>query len=245
VIGHGSRGVPSQSVLCMRWGERYGPDYVNRLFAMVARHLTLPHRFVCLTDDPHGIRPEVECRPLPAIELADAPPHSGWRKLSCLAPELDDLGRVLFLDLDLVIVASIDCLLTHPGAFCIIENWTQRGRGIGNSSVFRFQAGAHRQVLQRFCDNAAQIVRSWPNEQTYLSRAVGEVTYWPQGWCRSFKHDCLPARPLRPFRQARIPRDARVIVFHGEPKPPDAARGVWPQSLTGLRPVSWVSEYWR
>jgi hypothetical protein len=230
----------------MRWGDRYGPDYVNRLFAMVARHLAAPHRFVCLTDDPAGIRSEVECRPLPAIELADAPPHSGWRKLSCLSPELDDLdGPVLFFDLDLVIVASIDCLFAHPGAFCIIENWTQRGRGIGNSSVFRFEAGAHRAVLQRFCADAAEIVRSWPNEQTYLSRSVGEVTFWPQSWCRSFKHDCLPARLLRPFREARIPPAARIIVFHGEPKPPDAARGVWPESLTGLRPVSWVEEHWR
>jgi hypothetical protein len=238
--------VPPPTVICMRWGDRYGPEYVNRLFAMVARNLTLPHRFVCLTDEAAGIRPEVECRPLPAIALADAPPHSGWRKLSCFGPELDDLGGpVLFLDLDLVVVANIDCLFAHPGAFCIIENWTQPGRGVGNSSVFRFHAGAHRPILQRFCADPAQIIRSWPNEQTYLSRAIGEVTYWPHSWCRSFKHDCLPARPLRPFRAATIPADARIIVFHGEPKPPDAARGVWPKSLTGLRPVSWVDEYWR
>ncbi|HEX5078119.1 MAG TPA: glycosyltransferase [Geminicoccaceae bacterium] len=238
--------MPPQTVLCMRWGDRYGPEYVNRLFAMVARHLTLPHRFVCLTDDPKGIRPEVECRPLPAIELADARPHSGWRKLSCLGPELEDLqGQVLFLDLDLVVVANIDGLFAHPGAFCIIENWTRPGRGIGNSSVFRFRAGAHRSVLQRFCADAARIIRDWPDEQTYLSRSVGEVTFWPHGWCRSFKHDCLPARPLRPFREARIPADAKVIVFHGEPKPPGAARGLWPKSITGLRPVRWIDEYWR
>jgi hypothetical protein len=234
------------SVLCMKWGARYGADYVNRLQSMVARHLGLPHRFICLTDDPSGIRPEVACRPLPAIALADAPPHSGWRKLSCLAAELDDLrSPVLFLDLDLVIVAAIDALFAHPGAFCIIENWTQPGRGIGNSSVFRYQAGAHRRVLEDFCADPARIIQDYPNEQTYLTRAVGDVTFWPQSWCRSFKHDCLPARPLRAFKAARIPADARIIVFHGEPKPPDAARGLWPKSLTGLHPVSWIDEYWR
>jgi hypothetical protein len=237
--------MPSRSVLCMKWGDRYGSEYVNRLYAMVARNLTLRHRFICLTDDPGGIRPEVDCRALPEIELADAPPHSGWRKLSCLGVELGDRGQVLFLDLDLVIVANIDCLFAHPGAFCIIENWTQRGRGIGNSSVFRFQAGAHRPVLQRFCADAAKVIRSWPNEQTYLTRSVGEVTFWPQAWCRSFKHDCLPARPLRPFRQARIPADARIVVFHGDPKPPDAARGVWPSRIAGFRPVPWIEEHWR
>jgi len=229
----------------MKWGRRYGATYVNRLCTMVARHLSLPHRFLCLTDDPDGIRPEVECRPLPAIALADAPAHSGWRKLSCLSPELDDLdGPVLFLDLDLVIVAGIDALFAHPGAFCIIENWTQPGRGVGNSSVFRYQAGAHRSVFDAFCADPARIIHGYPNEQTYLTRAVGEATFWPHSWCRSFKHDCLPARPLRAFKAARIPADARIIVFHGEPKPPDAARGLWPKSLTGLRPVSWIDEYW-
>jgi hypothetical protein len=175
----------SATVLCMKWGRRYGPEYVNRLFAMVARHLALPHRFVCLTDDADGIRGEVECRPLPAIELADAAEHSGWRKLSCFSAELDDLeGRILFLDLDLIVVADIDCLFNHPGTFCIIENWTQPARGIGNSSVFRFEAGAHRPVLERFCADAARIIRNYPNEQTYLTQSVGEATFWPAGWCR-------------------------------------------------------------
>ena len=186
----------------MRWGDRYGADYVNRLFAMAARHLSAPHRFVCLTDNTAGIRSEVECRPLPAIELADAPPHSGWRKLSCLSPELDDLGGpVLFLDLDLVIVASIDCLFAHPGAFCIIENWTQRGRGIGNSSVFRFEAGAHRPVLQRFCADAATD-RPQLAERADLSFAIGR------------RGDLLAAK-LVPQLQARLPAGPAAATVPG------------------------------
>ena len=26
-------------VICMKWGSKYGPEYVNRLYGMVARHL--------------------------------------------------------------------------------------------------------------------------------------------------------------------------------------------------------------
>ena len=26
-------------VLCMKWGTKYGPEYINRLYAMVRRHL--------------------------------------------------------------------------------------------------------------------------------------------------------------------------------------------------------------
>ena len=45
------------NVLCIKWGSKYGPDYVNRLHNMVRRHLHRPFRFVCLCDDRAGIDP--------------------------------------------------------------------------------------------------------------------------------------------------------------------------------------------
>lgn len=235
-----------KNVLCMKWGTKYGPAYVNVLHAMVERHLSPPFRFICLTDDTDGIEQNVECRPLPAIELGGTPPHHGWRKVSAFSPELHDLeGQVLFLDLDMVIVGSLDPFFDFPGRFCIIENWTQRGSGIGNSSVFRFEAGAHLPVFEAFCADAASIVRAHRIEQAYLSHAVGGMTYWPPEWCRSFKHHCLAPWPLRPWVRPRLPKGARIIVFHGDPKPVDAARGVWPGRRRRLRPAAWVAEHWR
>ena len=46
-------------IICMKWGTKYGPEYVNRLYAMVRRHLTGDFNMVCLTDDAKGIRSEV------------------------------------------------------------------------------------------------------------------------------------------------------------------------------------------
>jgi len=46
-------------ILCMKWGTKYGPEYVNRHYAMVRRHLTGDFNFVCLTDDAQGVRAEV------------------------------------------------------------------------------------------------------------------------------------------------------------------------------------------
>jgi len=36
-----SASSPQRHVICMKWGTKYGPEYVNRLYAMVRRHLTL------------------------------------------------------------------------------------------------------------------------------------------------------------------------------------------------------------
>ncbi|MFN3494899.1 MAG: glycosyltransferase, partial [Hydrogenophaga sp.] len=55
------------NVLCIKWGKKYGPEYVNKLHNMVRRNLKRPFRFVCLTDDTHGIDPQSEVQPIPAI----------------------------------------------------------------------------------------------------------------------------------------------------------------------------------
>ena len=54
------------TILCMKWGRMYGPDYVNNLARGVRRHLSRPHRFVCFTDDASGLDAGVEALPLPA-----------------------------------------------------------------------------------------------------------------------------------------------------------------------------------
>ena len=70
------------TVVCMRWGERYPASYVNRLYAGLARHARAPFRLVCFTDDAKDLRAEVEARPLPPIPLPDRVAWSPWRKLS-------------------------------------------------------------------------------------------------------------------------------------------------------------------
>ena len=42
------------NVLCMKWGNKYPADYVNRLYSMVARNMQRPFRFICLTEDSVG-----------------------------------------------------------------------------------------------------------------------------------------------------------------------------------------------
>jgi hypothetical protein len=236
------------NIICMKWGTVYGPEYVNILAAMVKRHTTLPVRFVCFTDDTRGIHPHIETKPIPEIVLGDAPLVSGWRKIASLSPGLGLSGPTLFLDLDLVIMGNIDCFLTHaPGEFCIIENWTQMGRNIGNSSVYRFEAGKHVDVYENFCKNYQEIYRTITNEQMYLTWEVAKkhkVVFWPDAWCRSFKRHSLPARVLRYFMRPQPPRDCKILVFHGPPKPIEAAHGKWPQRGKFLRAAPWILDHW-
>ena len=126
-------------ILCMKWGTKYGAEYVNRLYNMVQRHLTLPFKMVCLTDRTEGIDPNVQCFPIPPLDLPAGSPERGWNKLSTFEPDLYGLkGNALFLDLDVVIVDNIDCFFQEPGEFLIIHDWKRPWRITGNSSVFHF-----------------------------------------------------------------------------------------------------------
>jgi hypothetical protein len=239
----------TNNVICMKWGTAYGPEYVNILAAMVKRHLTVPHNFVCFTDDTTGIHPHIETRPIPDIPLGSAAIWSGWRKLASLSPKLGLTGSVLFLDLDLVILENMDSFFTFkPKEFCIIENWTQMGQGIGNSSVYRYEADAHHTIFDDFSQRHEEIYQTYINEQAYLTKMVAKtqtVQYWPDEWCRSFKRHSLPNLILRPFLTPKQPKGCKILVFHGPPKPIDAAYGRWPQKGKFLRPASWILNHWK
>ncbi|MGI9153122.1 MAG: glycosyltransferase, partial [Rubrivivax sp.] len=73
-----SQDSTSRIVLCMKWGTKYGPEYVNRLYAMVARHLREDFEFVCLTDLVRGVRAVVRFLPMPRMELPAGIPERGW-----------------------------------------------------------------------------------------------------------------------------------------------------------------------
>ena len=70
------------NVICMKWGNKFPVEYVNRLYTMVSRNMDAKFRFICFTDNSIGIRPEVEIQDLPELELPPRSPERGWRKLT-------------------------------------------------------------------------------------------------------------------------------------------------------------------
>ena len=242
------------NVMCVKWGRKYGPEYVNILRSMVARHLTLPFRFVCLTDDRDGIDADIDVREIPKVGFADFDERlpwtfgHGWLKVTTFAAPLYDLtGPTLFIDLDVVIVANIDCFFQQPGEFLVIREWDKHD-GTGNTSVYRFEAGAHPDLIERIRLHKDEVLGQVRNEQEYVTGFLGKqgrLGYWPTGWCVSFKRHCLRKPPLGWFMQAQIPDNARIVAFHGRPNPPDALIGKSGKWYRRVLPVQWVAEHWR
>lgn len=237
-------------IFCMKWGTLYGAEYVNRLHSMVSKNLTYDFKMICFTDDESGIIDDVQCFPIPEIDLDSNLPERMWKKLTTLKSPLYGLeGRALFLDLDIVIVDNIDCFFEVEGEFRIIKDHSWRSwRITGNSSVYRFDIAKHGYVFDDFIANFDALLKIHRNEQEYLTHAIndkGKLQYWDKKWCPSYKYDCLSRFPLAFWKKPVIPEGAKIIIFHGEINPHKAIKGGRGKWYRYVRAAPWVADYWK
>lgn len=243
----------TQTVICLKWGDRYGPEYVNRLFSMVSRATKRPLRFICITDDVTDLSPGIVTRPMPEFDLPETFRFKGFRRMFLFKESLNDItGRVLHLDVDLLVTGSIDDLFDYnPQAdYIVSENWTQPGAGIGNMSVFRYRIGSQTKIWDRFSADPLGMLEKYTNSQTFCSRTLGDIAMYPLAWCTGFKN-LIPKWPMNFFiTPNRPPAEARIVAFTGKPDMDEAIRGEWPDKRTWkkiykyIRPTDWIKEYW-
>ena len=218
------------TVLCVRFGTRYGREYVERLRNMVSRNLTLPYQFVCLTDDRHpieGVRNIIQ----PNANYA----RGWWHKVHMFDPGLPLSGRILYFDLDVVIHNNINKLATiYPSEFIGIHDFNRKfySNWINlNSSVMAWNHGSQSYIWSRFKDNPREAQRL-PGDQDWIWRnAKDRLKFWPRDWVQSYKWEIRSKEELtvingkRQFKEVdhsvEVPSECCVTVFHGDPKPQD------------------------
>ena len=248
------------NILTMKWGDYYGPHYVNRLYWAVNRNLSKEFRFLCYTDDPTGIIPEVECHPMIDVKYSPDWPDRRWNKLGVFRTGggTSDLeGTCLFLDLDTLIVDSIDCMFDYePGVFCIsnslsrlwkeIRSVQKNKRRFGNTSVFRFEANTMDFILQNYEENSELILSKYTLEQDYVTDMVRNYfRFWPESWVILFHGKCRRPTPLNFVLPPFKPKFAKIIVFTAFPNMQHAIDGYKLKRLRGVLPTPWIADHWR
>lgn len=232
--------------LTIKWGRKYGPEYLDRLYGMVARHTTAPFDFYCLTDDATGIRPEVTCLPLPDLGCALPTGTKGiWGKSRLWSPDLGGpIGPVLFLDLDLVVTGPLDPFFAHgaPDDVILARNPNTPLEKLGQTSIFRFPVGKLAPLREIFLADPQGTADRYRFEQRFVTRnAPGGVSFWPRGWVAHFRMHCVPTFPLNYLRAPHLPPAARVVIFPGPLNPPDAIAGRWSEDRPVRAPLAHVA----
>ena len=207
--------APEQTVLCFKWGTAYPAAYVNVLARAVADHLG-PHRFVCLTDDAAGLDPRVEARPLPELGLPSGMvARGGWPKLGVFDPGLGLTGKVLVLDVDLVVTGRLEPFFDAIGARATGARGTG-SRGTGRKDAGRKDAGV---VAMREPPKILERLRGVRHRGANTS-AFGFVGGTEAQILDRFRADPAAALARHRIEQAHVTAEASSLAFW-----PDAADG--------------------
>jgi len=214
------KGTPHETTIAcvLKTGGDFNARYVTNLKSALDRNLTYPFRFVCLTDD-------LEVKGVDTIRLTNG--HPGWwSKIELFRPGWISTERVLYFDLDTIILRNIDDLLELGGSFYGLQPWNRANRLAGNvaSGIMSWKNGAYDFLYNEF--NLTEIHRK--GDQAYISAAL-----------RAHGDTFTPLQEVVPGiysykREYRLGRhdDARIICFHGRPRVHEVEE-------------HWVKEAWR
>jgi hypothetical protein len=201
----------------------YKADHVHRMRSMLARHLHVPHRFVCITDQPiEGIE---------TLPLWDDGLGGCYRRLKVYDPEFTALGdRFAIIDLDAVIVADVTPLVTRTEPLVLnAYNGINPGKDPDqyyNGALQLMSRGAHPEIWREFDPETT------PGRVQAARNCIGS----DQAWLRVRLGKSIPrftnADGVYEYRQFKtLPSNARLVFFSGRRDP----------SMEG----GWVPTHWR
>ncbi len=186
-----------------------GAEYVERLFDGVHNHLKifLPEtvRYWCLTDDPASL-------PYRALPLEPEPNVSGWwNKLTLFKPGVLPKGeRVLFTDLDAIPTGDLTEIASYNGKFAAIRDFYNQIRL--QSCLMAWEGGTMDHIWQTW-NNAGKPQFDPRGDQAFIETMQSQCDYF---------QDMLPGQVVS-YKACRrlggIPPNARLVCFHGQPRP--------------------------
>ena len=203
-IEHGTRKSARLAVVCYLWNETgfseprgFAPSHVNFLARQVKDYLSLPYRFICITDETTGFDDGIEVMPLPdeARNAAKVPTAQGkerspscYRRLWTFSENAKVLGDVvLVLDIDCFIVGSMDPLFDFmPDAEFVGWNPLQAwGRTKVGGGTWRHCPGTRTHIWENFSQRDALRIKGLGyngSDQAILSYYFADEPVYPQDW---------------------------------------------------------------
>lgn len=117
--------------------------YVNNLYRGVKKWSERPFKFVCFTNEPLEVLPDIELRELPMYSNRGVLP-----RVYMFSEAAGLFGhQVLSLDLDVIIVGSLRDIMNYDGTFCVRPSWSKTEWGLPDGDVMSFRAGLETEAM--------------------------------------------------------------------------------------------------
>ena len=208
---------------CVCYGDKYPVEYVQKLYNMVQRNITLDHKFIVFTDlvkIHKQVEGNIEFRKFPVDDL-----NGWWNKMQLFHPNSNLDGTTLYMDLDVVITDNIDCFFTYkPEADFVGMNDFNPTTKQWNSSIMKFKNDKlHGKLWHKFMDDRPNLLRRFAGDQNLISDFIKETPgceSYPDSWTQSYKwYDRKGNRYSRSAMTYEHNGESIVTVFHGQPNP--------------------------
>lgn len=217
--------------VCWKWTQpgcrsSYTAQHVNVFRNMISRNVMMPHRIICVTDDPKGIT--CETYPLWNDFNTISNPNgshlpSCFRRLKLFdGATTDAMGiprdsKVISLDLDIVILKDITVMYTNYNEAFTGWKRISPSRPIEyNGSMWMLRAGRMQDVWDNFNPIRSPLIA---RRQKHYGSDQGWISYYLRGaypgWTRS---DGMYSYSSDVYKRI-FPKNARIISFNGKHKP--------------------------
>jgi hypothetical protein len=240
-------------MLIISWKWQPNPGYrtkftshhVNHHYAMVKRNLTKPFEYVCITDDPVGIDPNIKTIAL-WDDFANIPNPSGkswpscYRRLKVFEANASKwLGeKIISMDLDVVITGNLDHLTEIKEDFAIWQLRDSKKKTAYCGSLWFLKTGTRSQVWNDFDPiTSPQLAKKTQHgsDQAWIAHATDfpkekRIT-WDEHGVYSFKQH-IKKQP----DPTTLPANTCMVIFHGEFNP-------WDQNIQETYP--WAKHNWK
>ena len=222
---------------CVYYGDKYTFTYVKNLYNMVKRNFTIPHRFICFTDNTviHKQRDfkdkDIEFRQFKRHEF------NGWfNKLQLFSPDSNLEGNTLYMDLDVVIMQNIECFgyMGESKNFIGMNDFNPTS-GLFNSSIMRFNNKYHNVIWEQYLKRRTEFNSSHGDQEiiTAFIKNHKDTISFPDEWTQSYKWLNRKGDRYHISKQTyEQDPNAKVCVFHGSPNPAESNQ-------------KWVKDLWK
>lgn len=220
------------TIITWLWGKKYASRDVARLANACRENFSPEHRFHVFTDQ------YIQLPGVYAHAISD--PGLCERSCFCRLRMFDPIwqewygfdGKIISLDLDIIITGAIDHLFAGDTTFRILRGANATNPNPYNASVMMLRAGHHADIWSDFSIEAADKIQryDWADDQGWIWHKFGNKA---DGW-QAGKASGIYAfqKPGWPSGTLTLPEDARIVTFIGSRKPQQ------------FQYLPWVQKHW-
>lgn len=197
----------------------YTPEVVKWLRRQCDRFITVPFKFVCLTDldSINGVE---------TIKLKDNFPN-WWSKIELFRPDIFRGEKVFYMDLDTVLVDNIDHILTYDHGFTVLRQMSTldtESHLIGSGMMawkrdLSYLYETFKKDPAKFMDDKDQTFDNW-GDQGFIQRHMKGTV---ERFQKVFGEKEIVSF-IRNLHKGDPQEGNKIIVFHSKPKPHEIER---------------------